>query len=172
MLGRMAANAEEVELWRALFVSMTHLLNTVEADVKRSSDLTLLDLGILLALGRSGESRPMGQLAGLFGVDPSVVTYRMKRLEGMGYASRTVSPADRRVTAASSTEAGRAALRSARTSMLDSAERNFLSLVDPDQLPVLTAVFRQLQASQRHPDGTTAPLPAHDHGRAGQGPEG
>lgn len=137
---------------------MIHLLNTVEADVKRSSDLTLLDLGILLALGHAGEGRPMGQLAGIFGVDPSVVTYRMKRLEGMGYATRTVSPSDRRVTSAQSTEAGRVALGTARTAMLDSAGRNFFSVVDPAQLPVLMAVFSQLQASQRHPDGTTAPL--------------
>lgn len=112
----------------------------------------------------------MGQLAGLFGVDPSVVTYRMKRLEGKGYATRAASQADRRVTWAQSTEAGRAALGGARTVMLDSAGTNFFSLVDPAQLPVLTAVFAQLQASQRHPDGTTAPLPAHGHGRALAGP--
>ena len=140
--------AEELALWRALFISMTRLLNTVESDVKSTHDLTLLDLGILLALSHSEDAAPMGSLAATFGVDPSVITYRLKRLEARGLALRTAGSGDRRFTFARSTVEGRAVMPEALRSMLDSAHRHLLSRLEPAEVPVITKVFVRLQEMQ------------------------
>ena len=142
-------NDEDLALWRAMFISMTHLLNRVEGDVKAAHDLTLLDLGILLALHHREDAVPMGSLAAIFGVDPSVITYRVKRLEARGLATRTREAGDRRFTFARSTPAGRAKLPATLRSMLTSARRHLLSKLEPAEVPVLAKVFIRLQEVQR-----------------------
>ena len=124
MTGHLEHDADAA-LWRSVFISMIHVLNTVEAEVKSTQDLTLIDLGVLFALAHVEQGRPMGQIAAIFGVDPSVITYRVKRLESMGCVTRTRSSADRRHTHAVCTDTGRARLRQARPVMLDSAHRHF-----------------------------------------------
>lgn len=145
-------------LWRLLFMSMIHLLNRVESEVKLSDDLTLLDLGVLFALGHAehpaqdgaGAGFPMGRLAELFAVDASVVTYRLKRLEERGLARRIRAAGDGRLVLAQRTEDGRAALQRARRTMLDSADRHFFPHVGPGHQQVLAEVFAALHAAQRH----------------------
>jgi DNA-binding MarR family transcriptional regulator len=139
---------EEHALWRILFMSMIHLLNTVESDVKADSDLTLLDLGVLFALAHSEDGRPMGHIAVLFGVDPSVITYRIRRMEDRGYATRSPSATDRRVTHARITDAGRDALRASRAAMLASTRTHLFAHLEPDDLPALHAAFTHLHAGQ------------------------
>lgn len=143
-----SVDTDEQALWRLLFMSMIHLLNTVETEVKASDGLTLLDVGMLFALGHAGDGMPMGRVAALFGVDASVVTYRLKRLEARGLAQRVPSPVDRRITLARRTDAGQTALRVARASMLGSANTHFFAHVEPVQLPVLTEVFGALHTAQ------------------------
>jgi DNA-binding MarR family transcriptional regulator len=150
-----ARDREEHALWRILFMSMIHLLNTVEADVKADSDLTLLDLGTLFVLAHAEHGRPMGQVAALFGVDPSVITYRVKRLEDRGYATRSPSPTDRRVTHAHITGPGRDALRASRAAMLASARTHLFAHLEPGDLPALHAALGHLYAGQRGPDDGT-----------------
>jgi len=135
-------------LWRPLFISMTRLLNTVEGEVKSTHDLTLLDLGILLALSHREDAVPMGSLAATFGVDPSVITYRLKRLEARGLALRTTGSGDRRFTFGRSSHAGRVMMLEALRSMLESADRHLLSRLEPAEVPVLTKVFVRLQEIQ------------------------
>lgn len=141
------ARTEQV-LWRSLFLSIMPVLNRVESDVKAASDLTLLDVGILFALAHSPGGRPMGQLAALFGVDPSVVTYRLGRLEKKKYAARAPSPADGRLIQATITEPGRRALRASRAAMLDSARERFFAHLEPADLPALEVAFSRLYEAQ------------------------
>lgn len=142
---------DELALWRAMFISMTRLLNRVEGDVKARHDLTLLDLGILLALHHREDAVPMGTLAATFGVDPSVVTYRLKRLEAQGLAIRTRGAGDRRFTLARSTPRGRDRLPATLRSMLTSARRHLLSKLEPAEVPILAEVFIRLQEVQQVP---------------------
>jgi len=146
-------------LWRALFISMTRLLNSVEGDVKATHDLTLLDLGILLALSHHDDAVAMGNLAATFGVDPSVITYRLKRLEARGLAIRTTGSRDRRFTFARSTPNGRAVMSDALRSMLDSADRHLLSKLEPSEVPVLANVFIRLQQTQQAGETAIADAP-------------
>ena len=150
---------EELALWRAMFISMTRLLNRVDSDVKAAHVLTLLDLGILLALHHRDDAVPMGSLAAIFGVDPSVITYRLKRLEARGLAIRTRQAGDRRFTFARSTRAGRAKLPGILRSMLASARRHLLSRLEPAEVPVLAKVFVRLQQVQRATESSVVDAP-------------
>lgn len=139
----------EFRLWRAILISMTHLLNTVEGDVKAAHDFTLIDLGILILTSHQEDAVPMGTLAAIFGVDPSVVTYRVKRLETRGLVRRIAGSGDRRFSFVHSTPAGVALLPEARQVMLHSAHRHLFSKLEPEEIPVLASAFNRLVETQQ-----------------------
>lgn len=130
-------------------ISMTHLLNAVEGDMKKAHDLTLVDFGILILTSNQEDAAPMGALASIFGVDPSVVTYRVKRLETLGLVHRATGAGDRRFTYVQRTPAGLALLPAARRAMLRSANRHLLSRLEADEVPVLATVFNRLLETQQ-----------------------
>ena len=68
--------------------------------------MTLLDHGILLMLRNTPEGLTMGHLAGQFGTEASVITYRINRLENRGLASRTRRETNRREVLARITKPG------------------------------------------------------------------
>lgn len=135
-------------VWRAIMISMTHLLNAVESDMKRTHGLTLIDFGILILTSHREDAEPMGRLASIFGVDPSVVTYRVKRLEARGLVRRAAGEGDRRYTYVQSAPGGRSLLPAARRAMLRSAHRHLLSRLEADEVPVLASVFGRLLETQ------------------------
>lgn len=139
------STTDEAVIWRLLFMAMIRVLNTVEGDVKALHDLTMLDLGILFATAHRDDAVPMGAIATLFGVDPSVITYRVKRLERRGLIERGGDALDRRIILVRSTAAGRQILPRARRAMLDSAHTHFFAHIDSADLPVLAAVFGRLR---------------------------
>ena len=88
------------------------------------SGFTVLDRPAYQALWRivdEGPLRPTA-LAGLIGVDLSVVSRQVRSLEDVGFVQRAADPADARAALVSATESGRAALdstRRQRTEVLD-----------------------------------------------------
>ncbi len=144
------SDAERARVWRLLFITMTHLLNAVESDLKTSDDLTLIDIGCLFALNTAGESgASMGSLAALYAVDPSVITYRIQRLERRQAVVRRVNPGNRRYTQAHLTEDGRALLRRARAHLLTSADRHFFDHLGDAPARSITDVLGPLLAAQQ-----------------------
>lgn len=145
-----ASAADRPGLWRLLFITMINLLNTVEADLKDADDLTLIDIGSLFALAAAGtKGAPMGSLAALFAVDPSVITYRVKRLEGRGLVSRKISADNRRFTHAVITQEGKLLLRQARSHLLASADEHFFSHLDLAATDALPGILEPLLAAQQ-----------------------
>lgn len=145
----MPGTEEQTAVWRLLFMSMINLLNTVEADVKAADDLTLIDMGCLFALNAARDSGlPMSSLAELMSVDPSVITYRVKRLEGRGLAEREVNQDNRRFVRARLTPAGRKLLRRARSHMLASADKNLFAHLEPGEVESLHQMLLSLRAAQ------------------------
>jgi DNA-binding MarR family transcriptional regulator len=146
-----STDGDRARAWRLLFITMTNLLNTVESDLKGSDGLTLIDIGCLFALNSSESNvAPMGSLAALYAVDPSVITYRIKRLEERGMVVREVNPDNRRFTYAYITEDGRRLLRRARTRMLASADEHFFQHVGPTAPETLLDLLTPLLAVQQH----------------------
>lgn len=145
-----SAGSDRAAAWRPLFITMTHVLNTVEGELKQAEDLTLIDIGCLFALSSAGPGgAPMGSLAAIFAVDPIVITYRVKRLEGRGLVRREVDADNRRVTNAQLTDDGATALRRARRRLLGSADEHFFAHLDVDAPALLGTVLQPLLAAQQ-----------------------
>ena len=142
--GAVSDEAFEAAIWRSVFGAFTVLFNAVEADVKAAADLSLTDMAVLFMIVHRPEGVPMGRLAAELRVDPSVVTYRMKRLEGMGLARREPSPDDQRSILARETPATRPTMRSARAAMLDSAHRHLFGHLAGEQADALGSIARHL----------------------------
>lgn len=142
--------ADRARAWRMLFITMTHLLNAVETDLKASDDLTVIDIGCLFAVSASGpEGLPMGSLAALYAVDPSVITYRVKRLEARGAVTRAANPDNRRFVQVVITDRGRELLRRARGHMLSSADEHLFRHVSPSAPTTLLQLLTPLLAAQQ-----------------------
>lgn len=88
------------------------------------SGWTVLDRPAYQALWRIAEDGPLRPtaLAGLLGVDLSVVSRQVRALEDVGFVSRSADPADARAALVVATESGLAAFdqtRKQRTEVLD-----------------------------------------------------
>lgn len=110
------AKRELVEAWHLL---MGLVLDQRFRWSEVSAELGVSQAGLraLLAIDPD-EPRPMRDLARAMNCDPSYVTGMVDDLERAGYAERSPSPQDRRVKTVTLTEAGIAALRTARDSLL------------------------------------------------------
>lgn len=97
----------------------------------------------------------MGSLAELWGVDPSVITYRARRLEAKGLVDRRGTPVDHRYVLLRLTAEGRDVLRGARRQLLAAADTHFFDHLRNDDLGHLAQVLEHLQAG-RSPGGRQA----------------
>lgn len=144
------SEADRAGAWRLLFITMTHVLNSVESDLKASDDLTVIDIGCLFAVATSGGGGvSMGSLAALYAVDPSVITYRVKRLEARGAVTREVNTDNRRYTHVVITDDGRKLLRRARGHLLASADEHFFQHLRPSAPATLVRLLEPLLAAQQ-----------------------
>jgi len=66
----------EMAAWHSLVVAGMHMFAALDRDLREAFDVTLLDHGILLMLRTSAPGLTMGQLAGQFGTEASVITVR------------------------------------------------------------------------------------------------
>ncbi len=142
-------NREEQRAWVPLVQAMLHLLATLDDELKRGLDLSHLDYGILTLLHLDPRRRRrMTELATTFGVEPNVITYRVRRMEEHGWVRRGRATADKRGVYAILTEEGLALLRRAAPLHIQGVRRHFLDQVSPAQLAVLADVFGPLHQRQ------------------------
>lgn len=148
---------EEMRVWRPYVVTATGVISSLDAEMKAAYDISHLDHSILIFLEDAPEpGRRMTDIALFFNVDPSTVTYRVRRLEKRGLVVREGCPSDRRVVYARLTDAGRRLLVEAAPLHVSSVRRHFLDHIAPEQLPVLAEAFARLHASQ-HGDRSHIP---------------
>jgi DNA-binding MarR family transcriptional regulator len=116
------------------------------------SGFTVLDRPAYQALARivdEGPLRPTA-LAGLLGVDLSVVSRQVRSLEDVAFVQRKTDPADARAALVSSTQSGRAALettRRQRTELLDEVLSDWPPEDRASLVRLLTRFNAQLEAA-------------------------
>lgn len=157
---------EEMRAWVPFVISVLHLLSVLDTELKEAVDLSHLDYGILMLLSQIPERRQrMSELAIAFGVDPSNITYRVRRMEARGLVERCTGSTDGRVVEARLTDDGFVLLRKAQIVHVQGARRHFLSHVEPQQLEVIANVFSKLSSIQQAPltiqENTLSPLQNH-----------
>ncbi len=113
------------------------------------ADLSHLDYGILAWLSDAeGGAERMSVLATLFGVDPSVITYRVRRLSGRGLVERRSCPEDGRGVNAVLTEAGQALLVEVAPAHVALVRREFIDLLSAAELRAIGTAFVKIRAHQ------------------------
>ncbi len=143
---------EEMRAWVPFVISVLHLLSVLDTELKDSFDLSHLDYGILMLLSQTPERRlRMSDLANAFGVDPSNITYRVRRMELRGLVERCTDSTDGRVVEARITDNGLALAYKAQVVHVQGARRHFLNHVEPHELEVIADVFSRLHSLQQAP---------------------
>lgn len=117
-----------------------------------SSGWTVLDRPAYQALWRIAEDGPLRPtaLAGLLGVDLSVVSRQVRALEDVSFVSRSADPADARAALVVATESGLAAFdqtRNQRTEVLDEVLAQWPAKDRVELVRLLTRFNAELEAA-------------------------
>ena len=87
---------EEQKAWRALVMGTTLLFDRLDADLRRSFDLSLTEYEILVRLSERDGRLRMAQLADALAHSRSRMTHTVARMEKAGLVQRGASPEDGR----------------------------------------------------------------------------
>ena len=88
-------------------------------------------------------------LAATFGVDPSNITYRARRMESQGLVERCTDATDGRVVCLRLPDKGLVLIRKAQLLHVQGARRHFLAHLEPEQLHAIEAIFSNLLSMQQ-----------------------
>lgn len=143
---------DEKRAWTPFVIGVLHLLSTLDSELKAAFDVSHLDYGILMLLAQTPERvQRMSVLATIFGVDPSNITYRVRRMEPRGLVERSTDPTDGRAVFVHLTDEGLALVRQAQLLHVQGARRHFLDHLEPAQLSAIEAIFSNLRSIQMSP---------------------
>lgn len=135
----------EMAAWRAYIETSARLLASLDADLMHAQGLTNTDYGVLVGLGEAPEGAlRMSRLAEIAGVDASVMTYRIGRLEKRGLVQRRTCPEDGRGVLAVITDAGRATLAETAPTHVAAVRELFIDRLADDELGVIADIFGRL----------------------------
>ena len=141
---------EEKRAWAPFVIGVLHLLSVLDSELKAGFDISHLDYGILMLLSQMPERvQRMTTLAATFGVDPSNITYRARRMESQGLVERCTDAHDGRVVCLRLTDEGLALLRKAQLLHVEGARSHFLDHLDPIQLHAIEGIFSNLRSIQQ-----------------------
>lgn len=146
-------DSSEMRAWHPLVVSGMHMFAALDRDLRDAFDITLLDHGILLMLSDTPAGLTMGHLAEQFGVEASVITYRISRMQDSGLVTRRRRDGDRRHVHAQITRAGKKLCDRMGPVHVESVRRHFFDHVPRKDLPALADAYDRLYRSQHTPPG-------------------
>lgn len=134
-----------------LYIGRT--LNTRVEALLSPLGLTAREFGILETLSREG---PINQLAiaRSRALDPAVIVAAIDGLEAKTFVERKVDPSDRRNRLVNLTSAGNQVIAEAAT-VIDSAERSFLSALQESDQEVFRRVLHRLYAEASEADAAS-----------------
>jgi DNA-binding MarR family transcriptional regulator len=149
------ATADTVARLRTALARVSRSLRRIAA----GSGLTPTQLSILGTVSRAGSMR-LADLAAREGVNPTMLSRIVGRLDELGLVARTADPVDRRVVQVRVTPGGTALAQRIRAER-DSALLARLEALDPDHVASLLAVIPALEAlAVVYPPASSVPIPA------------
>jgi DNA-binding MarR family transcriptional regulator len=127
--------AAEVDSWLSLVRLMTWLPWSIDQQLRRDSDLGMVEYQVLARLSQSTErTLRMSSLADLANASLSRLSHLVKRLEGRDLVRREPDPADGRFTVAILTEKGFRTLAEAAPGHVAHVRSLVIDVVSPEQL--------------------------------------
>ena len=140
--------------WRALMMGITLLLDRLDADLRRSFDISLAEYEILVRLSeRDGQMR-MAALADALAHSRSRVTHTVTRMEKVGLVQRSSSPEDGRGILATLTDKGHDLLVRAAPTHVAGVRAHLVDLASNEDFAALGRVFDAVADSliSAHPE--------------------
>jgi DNA-binding MarR family transcriptional regulator len=140
-----------MEAWQAFLRASIRLMDRLDAEL-HGYGLSLADYEILVHLSgeAAGELR-MTELAARTLVSRSGLTRRLDRLVDSGLVERRNCPTDRRGVFAVLTDEGRRRLKQAAPTHVEGVRSHFISQLDGQDLPALTASLNAVVESSVSP---------------------
>ena len=144
---------QEAQLWVPIISMMMKVPAVLDGQLQRDAGMSHFDYGILVRLSEAPEQRlQMSVLASLTNGSLSRLSHAVRKLEERGWVARSLNPADRRLTEATLTTAGRAKLEAAAPGHVTTARRLIIDALSPAQLKQLgrlaDTVVANLDASE------------------------
>jgi len=128
--------------WRALVMGMTLLLDRLDADLRRSFELSLAEYEILVRLSeRPNRELRMAQLADALAHSRSRVTHTVKRMELAGLVLRCSSADDGRGVVCRMTDQGHELLERMAPTHVNGVRDYLVDLATPEDLDALGRVM-------------------------------
>jgi DNA-binding MarR family transcriptional regulator len=126
--------AEELDSWLSVVRLMTWLPWSIDQQLRRDSDLGMVEYQVLAMLSTRGRSLRMSVLAQLTNASLSRLSHLVTRLEGRGLVRREPDPADGRFTIAILTDKGFQALAEAAPGHVAHVRSLVVDVLSPEQL--------------------------------------
>ncbi|RIJ69865.1 MarR family transcriptional regulator [Nakamurella silvestris] len=134
----------ESRMWRAWIDMHRHLDRVLEQNLA-DAGMSMADFVLLVPLSESPEgqlrARDLGAEAGW---DRSRLSHQIRRMEQRGLVARVDCETDARGTFIRLTPQGRAAIEAAAPGHVESVRENFLDLLDPSEIDLITAVAERV----------------------------
>lgn len=128
--------------WRALMMGITLLLDRLDADLRRTFDISLAEYEILVRLAERPERQlRMAQLADAMAHSRSRVTHTVKRMQKAGLVTRFTSDEDRRGVVCAMTEQGHELLVRMAPTHVNGVRDYLVDLASPDDFEALGRVM-------------------------------
>ena len=122
----------------------------IEASLRASHGLTLVDFEAMVRLGRSPDNQmSMSVLAGQMVLTSGGVTRLVDRLAAQGHVERVSCPSDRRVQWARLTEHGLQTVSTAMTTHLQDLDECYFSVMSDADRSILAGVLDRLRSTRR-----------------------
>ena len=140
-------------MWRAMQEAWSALDGALERQLAEEG-LSAADYALLVPLSEAdGDLLRARELAGRVGWERSRLSHQLRRMEQRGLVERSECTEDARGTMIALTPLGRARLEQAAPGHVAAVRSAFVDLVQPDEVPVLSAVFRRVRDALDRPDG-------------------
>jgi len=153
-------NAAEDRAWRA-FVFAHHRLEVHLSRRLLESGLSGADYEVLAVLSAlDGDRMPARDLGSALDWEKSRLSHQVRRMQADGLISREPNPDDARSTLVCLLPAGRAAIEKAAPGHVADVRRNFVDLMTPAELDMLTALHERILHHLANEDPSAAGEPA------------
>lgn len=140
----------ERDLWLTLLAVTEVLPASIDAELRRSSGVTLFEYSVLAMLSESAtRTRPMSDLSFLTNGSLSRLSHAVRKLEQRGLITREASPEDRRTTLATITDAGIRLITDAAPGHVADVRRRVFDQIPPDRVEELTRLLAPLAGDIR-----------------------
>ncbi|WP_433197572.1 MarR family winged helix-turn-helix transcriptional regulator [Nocardia sp. CA-107356] len=138
-------SSSQQRAWRAYMDGNQRLATALNRQLQRDSDLTLAEYRILVLLSEAPDrSLRMSELADGVLSSRSRLTHQIRRLESQRMVRRNTCLEDGRGVLAELTDEGMRRLEAAAPGHVEAVHRNFIDLIDPQQLEIVGDVFTRV----------------------------